>query len=56
MAEGKPPLVANVAEFNLEDDEDETVFPEDNNDMASDLPPDFALLGSISLNSPIPSM
>jgi hypothetical protein len=45
MAEAKPALVANIAEFDLEDDGEQTEFPEENDDVASDLPPDFALIG-----------
>jgi len=45
MAEAKPPLVANIAEFDLRDDEEQIQFPEDDDDVASDLPPDFALIG-----------
>ena len=47
MAQAKPPLGANIAEFNLEEDEEQIEFPEDDNDMAGNLPPDFALLGSM---------
>ena len=49
MADTKPPLVANITEFNLEDDEGQTEFPEENDDVASDLPPDFALIGGMGI-------
>ena len=47
MAQAKPPLVANVTELDLEDHEGGIEFPEDDNDVAGSLPPDFALLGSM---------
>ena len=45
MAEAKPPLVANITEFDVGDDEEQIKFPEDDDDVASNLPPDFALIG-----------
>ena len=46
MAEAKPPLLASVAEFDLDDDEENKILPDDDG-MVGNLPPDFALLGGM---------
>ena len=42
MAEGLPPLKANVVELNAE-------IAEDENDWEAELPPDFALIGALGM-------
>ena len=49
MAHALPPLEANIAGINLNDDnlDIKIELPEDEESWSADLPPDFALLGSM---------